>query len=120
MSTPARHRDPATQRRVVLRDAELLRELALGLFTLSLLSNTCASPSRPAEVVSVGDLAFVILTRSIHAATIQQRSPSRRHPPLITPSEFVLITRGHISPTGFRTRHFKQSFYEKLSILPDS
>ena len=71
MSTPARHRDPATQRRVVLRDAELLRELALGLFTLSLLSNTCATPSRHTEVVSVGDLAFVILTRSIHA-TMQQ------------------------------------------------
>ena len=66
MSTQARHRDPATQRRVVLRDAELLRELALGLFTLSALSNTCASPSQPAEVVSAGNLAFVILTRSIH------------------------------------------------------
>ena len=46
--------------------------------------------------------------------------PSRRQPPLITPSEFVLITRGHISPTGFSTSLLKQGFPRKPSSLLDS
>ena len=50
--------------------------------------------------------------------TCQQ--PSRRQPPLITPSECVLITRGHILTTGFSTSLLKQGFPRKPSSLLDS